>query len=93
MSAKTDGKLMRAWRTADEAMGDRVDLEVLLSALNASQLLEAALAHVESDSIRAWAMRQRGPWLRIAKLTLDKKNGDVDPVEFASYIMIRAMGM
>jgi hypothetical protein len=92
MSAKTDNA--RAMALADEALDDqRVDVEVLLSALNASQLLEAALAHVESDSIRAWAMRQRGPWLRIAKLTLDKKNGDVDPVEFASYIMICAMGM
>jgi hypothetical protein len=60
--------------------------------MSASQLLEAALAQVDSESICAWVRGQQAPWLRIAQRTLDKKKGDVDPVEFASYIMIRAMG-
>lgn len=60
--------------------------------MSAAQLLDAALAHVESDSIRAWATRQRDVWLRIAQGSLDKNNGDVDPCRFASYILLTAMG-
>lgn len=60
--------------------------------MSPAELLNAALAHVDSESIRAWVLGQQRAWRCIAQHSLDRKDGDVDPVEFASYIMLRAMG-
>lgn len=59
------------------------------------ELLEVALAKVESDSIRAWANsdHNRPVWEKIAQTAVDNKGDDVDPVAFSTYIVCEAMGL
>jgi hypothetical protein len=57
-------------------------------------LFEQALALVESKSIRAWAStaHNRPVWLRIAERTAAKGGPSAEPVRFAAYITLTAMG-
>jgi ABC-type metal ion transport system substrate-binding protein len=59
------------------------------------ELLEAALTHVESESIRAWANsdHNRPVWEKIAQQAVDNKGDDVDPITFSTYILCEAMGL
>lgn len=61
--------------------------------MNAEELLAQALTHVQSQSIRAWATSDanRALWLKIASTALEK-NPKTDPLNFATYITITAMG-
>jgi hypothetical protein len=65
--------------------------------MSAAALLDAALLHVESQSIRSWAEGQREAWLDIASRWLGKygaKYSDRDAVtRFATFIMCQAIGL
>jgi hypothetical protein len=65
--------------------------------VSAAALLDAALTHVESQSIRSWAEGQREAWLGIASRWLAKhgaRYSDSDAVtRFATYIMCEAIGL
>jgi hypothetical protein len=56
-------------------------------------LFTTALTHVESASIRKWAEseRNRPIWLELATAAL-KKNPSSDPIRFATFIVLKAMG-
>jgi len=58
-------------------------------------LLAAALEHVESASIRAWAMTEhnRPLFLQLAQKALDKSGPSADPHLFAAYIVATAIGL
>jgi len=55
-------------------------------------LLTAAIALIESDSIRAWANGQRHAFLYIAKSWRKHNSSRNDPTAFATYITAVALG-
>lgn len=57
------------------------------------QFFAKALTHVQSRSIRDWAVSEhnRPVWLKMAAATL-AKNPKSEPIRFATYITITAMG-
>lgn len=65
------------------------------------QLFEAALAKVESASIRAWAgdnVRNREIWIATAKNAIDTKgtwcgHSLIEPAAFGGYIVATAIGL
>jgi hypothetical protein len=63
--------------------------------LTPETLLAAALQHVESASIRAWATSEhnRPIWLKIAAGAIAKANGTPDVHRFAAYILCNAIGL
>jgi hypothetical protein len=55
-------------------------------------LLDAALAQIESASIREWAQKQRAIWLKIAERYLGKAK-EPKPESFAVCIAAEAIGL
>jgi len=62
--------------------------------MNGAQLLDEALSHVESDSVREWANSEhnRPIWEKIAQGALDKNGGEYDVHRLAAYIVCVAIG-
>jgi hypothetical protein len=58
-------------------------------------LLAAALEHVESASVRAWATtdHNRPIFVTIAASAIQKSNGSPDVHRFAAYIVALAIGL
>jgi hypothetical protein len=57
-----------------------------------TSLLDAALAKVESDSVREWAEKQRAIWLKIAETYLGKAK-EPKPESLAIVIAAEAIGL
>jgi hypothetical protein len=64
------------------------------AALTPPELLDAALEHIESASIRRWVAADRTTWLRIVTEWQDARGGGfASPVlRLASYITCSAIG-
>lgn len=62
--------------------------------LTPEQHFAAALAKVESKSIRAWAQtdHNRPIWLKIAESAIQKHGDAANSDEFATYIVLTALG-
>jgi hypothetical protein len=61
-------------------------------AYDAESILDAALAQVESASIREWAQQQRATWLKIAESYLGKAK-EPKPESLAICISAKASGL
>lgn len=63
------------------------------AATPAETLFDAALARIESASIKAWAnsAHNRPVWIRYAQATID--NGRADAVKLATVILCNAIGL
>lgn len=62
----------------------------------AEQLLQEALSHVESESIREWvnSEQNRPTWIKIAELAIEKKPvGSPDISLFSALIVATAIGL
>ena len=59
------------------------------------ELLEKALEHVESESVRKWAnsAHNRPIFEKMAQGAIDKNDGLVDPLRFGAYVVCLAIGL
>jgi hypothetical protein len=63
-------------------------------AMSSKELLDRALEHVESESIRAWVLQHESSWLSITESWQARQcGGFADPVRrLAVFIMCHALG-
>jgi len=63
-------------------------------AMTGKRLLDAALKHVQSASIRKWATegKNHGIWIKLADMAIKDRKGD-DPKSFATFITAQAIGL